>query len=380
MSSYQQQFHAMSGAFCAKDSIDVGGKIILPNSAMITLAHLHISYPMLFNVRSSKGKLSHCGVLEFTAEEGTVVIPYWMMEQLFVSPGEIVTVSNVSLPKGKFIKIRPQQQDFIKTANPKAILENALTNYTCLTKGDSIPIDYNSRRYMIDIMEVVPVTGSGNAVCIVEADVEVDFDRPLDMPPSPKNDRPKARGVSPPPGGAGGIVFGGNKGAPAHEGGPPSSTPQEVHQGSVAFTGVGRSLTGKTVSTTNPSPSHPTTATPVASHPPTSMVGTGRSLSGKVENLGVPTPHVTPTAAPPIPTPAVGPGRGVPPPSTNTTAPPAVPQTQGRSLSGKTEGPSTGASPSVPVGKTVPAPPSNTTPSTQLGGYVPFGGTGRKLA
>lgn len=42
-------------------------------------ASLHIEYPMLFELRNeSTERVSHCGVLEFIAEEGMVYMPYWV--------------------------------------------------------------------------------------------------------------------------------------------------------------------------------------------------------------------------------------------------------------------------------------------------------------
>lgn len=42
-------------------------------------ASLHIEYPMLFKVQNrSNGKSTHCGVLEFSADEGMVYMPYWV--------------------------------------------------------------------------------------------------------------------------------------------------------------------------------------------------------------------------------------------------------------------------------------------------------------
>lgn len=48
---------------------------------MITLmtGRLNISYPMLFEVRNKQAStLTHCGVLEFTAEEGRCYLPRWV--------------------------------------------------------------------------------------------------------------------------------------------------------------------------------------------------------------------------------------------------------------------------------------------------------------
>ena len=42
-------------------------------------ASLHIEYPMLFKVENPKeGQITHCGVLEFIAEEGLLYMPYWV--------------------------------------------------------------------------------------------------------------------------------------------------------------------------------------------------------------------------------------------------------------------------------------------------------------
>lgn len=46
---------------------------------MVSLARLHIEYPMLFKViNEGVDRHSHCGVLEFSAPEGTCYMPYWV--------------------------------------------------------------------------------------------------------------------------------------------------------------------------------------------------------------------------------------------------------------------------------------------------------------
>ena len=57
------------------DTVKHGGKVIMPPSALETLTRLNIQYPMLFSLENPKtGRKSHCGVQEFTAQEGT----YWL--------------------------------------------------------------------------------------------------------------------------------------------------------------------------------------------------------------------------------------------------------------------------------------------------------------
>ena len=132
---------------------------------------------MLFMISNPQvGKKTYCGVLEFSADEGVCYLPYWMMNNLFLEEGSEVILRNLNLKKGKFVVLQLHETAFINLANPKAILEQELTNYSCLYKGDTINIHYGGRDYLIDIVECKP----DDQICVVEADIEVDFREPLD--------------------------------------------------------------------------------------------------------------------------------------------------------------------------------------------------------
>eukprot|EP01089_Gocevia_fonbrunei_P019315 TRINITY_DN6803_c0_g1_i2.p1 TRINITY_DN6803_c0_g1~~TRINITY_DN6803_c0_g1_i2.p1 ORF type:complete len:260 (-),score=49.61 TRINITY_DN6803_c0_g1_i2:24-803(-) len=97
-----------------------------------------------------------------------------MMQQLLVSEGGLVTIKSATLPKGTFTKLQPTDDTFMKTSNPKAILENALRNWATLTQDDTICVKYNSKNYYLKVLEVKPDTQS-HAITIIDADVQVDF-------------------------------------------------------------------------------------------------------------------------------------------------------------------------------------------------------------
>lgn len=72
-----------------------------------------LNFPQLFQLSNParSDKKTHCGVLEFTAEEGHVYLPYWvlivlvcvmfkMMQLLLVEEGAFITVRSATLPKG----------------------------------------------------------------------------------------------------------------------------------------------------------------------------------------------------------------------------------------------------------------------------------------
>lgn len=74
--------------------------MLLPRS--LPAAQLHVEYPMLFKLENSKtGRTTHCGVLEFIADEGCAYLPHWMMQNLLLEVGDIIKLKNLSLPKGQ---------------------------------------------------------------------------------------------------------------------------------------------------------------------------------------------------------------------------------------------------------------------------------------
>ena len=79
-----------------------------------------------------------------------------MMQNLLLEEGSLVALRNVSLPKGKFVKLQPHTQDFLEISNPRAVLEMTLRGFSCLTKGDCILMHYNNKRFYIDIVECRP--------------------------------------------------------------------------------------------------------------------------------------------------------------------------------------------------------------------------------
>jgi len=174
---FDHEYQAFPVSFIGKEELEKGNKIILPQSALDQLARLNISYPMLFEVSNpSQARRTHCGVQEFIADEGTCYLPYWMMCNLLIQEGDLVKVTNTTLPKGTFVKLQPVSSDFLDIHNPRAVLENSLRNFATLTVGDVVVIDYNQKRYEIEIVECKP----SHAISIIEADVNVDFAPPKD--------------------------------------------------------------------------------------------------------------------------------------------------------------------------------------------------------
>lgn len=219
-SAFDQYYTAYSMAMLAgqehRENVVFGGKVILPPSALAELTQLDIESPWLFKLRnpnpgvppkdtlpsegtptsgtstpaeSSTGRAegvrrraavrytreSYAGVLEFIAEEGNVHLPAWQMRALGLNEGDRLRVTGTTLPKGRLVKIQPQTVDFLEISDPKAVLEQALRNYSALTPGDIIEFKYNCLTFEVLILHVEP---EAPAIAITDTDLEVDFAAP----------------------------------------------------------------------------------------------------------------------------------------------------------------------------------------------------------
>ncbi|KAJ5887573.1 Ubiquitin fusion degradation protein UFD1 [Penicillium taxi] len=162
-----------------RENVNHGGKVIMPPSALDKLTRLHITYPMLFELHNgAKERMTHAGVLEFIAEEGKIYLPFWTMQTLLLEPGDLLQIKSTDLPSGQFIKLQAQSTSFLDISDPKAVLENAFRNFSCLSKGDVFTFAYNDQVYEMAVLETKPA-GSKNAISVLETDLEVDFAAPV---------------------------------------------------------------------------------------------------------------------------------------------------------------------------------------------------------
>ena len=186
-----------------RDNVNCGGKVIMPPSALDKLTRMHIVYPMMFElVNGAKERTSHAGVLEFIAEEGKIYVPFWvrmkplsidstkvgylkltvcvvqLMQVLQLEPGDLLQVKSTDLPSGSFVKLQAQSTAFLDISDPKAVLEEVLRNYSCLTTGDVFTFAYNEQTFDMAVLETRPQADK-RAISVVETDLEVDFAAPV---------------------------------------------------------------------------------------------------------------------------------------------------------------------------------------------------------
>ena len=199
-------YKAFPASIMGREDIDLSNSIILPASALGVLSSMRnfkdSKNPILFRILNIELNMAtHCGVAEFTAQEGTCYLPSNMFERLCLMEGQQVNIRNVDLKEGKFIKLQPHLTEFINNPNPKTILEYNLRNYFCVTEGDTISVKFSKKIYKLDIVQCKPA----KAIRTLNTDIEVDFCPPKDYKEEPRNNDSFRKT------GSGGIKFNSNE-------------------------------------------------------------------------------------------------------------------------------------------------------------------------
>jgi ubiquitin fusion degradation protein 1 len=122
------------------------------------------------------------------------------MKTLALDSGDLVQIKSTDLPPGHFVKLQPQSPTFLDISDPRAVLENAFRNFSCLTKGDIFSFSYNNETYDIAVLEVKPDNDQHHAIVTMETDLEVDFATPVGY-----EELKRTSGTSTPRGGAGAL-------------------------------------------------------------------------------------------------------------------------------------------------------------------------------
>ncbi|KAG6722227.1 hypothetical protein I3842_03G150300 [Carya illinoinensis] len=170
--------------------LGIGDKIKLPPSCFTELSDQGAfdKGPMYFHLSVVHQEVSsdthasddenlrntHSGVLEFTADEGSVALPPHVWHNLF--PGEtqktsLIEVRYVWLPKGTYAKLQPERIGFSDLPNHKAILETGLRQHATLSQGDILTVNYGELAYKLKVLELKP----SSSISVLETDIEVDI-------------------------------------------------------------------------------------------------------------------------------------------------------------------------------------------------------------
>lgn len=187
--NFWQQFAVLPAANYDCTDATIGGKILLPSSALEDIYPNSNSYynrfdlrtskdrtPLIFEISSSRtGKRSFVGVYEFTAPPGAACLSGWLMEHLGLQVGDHVQLRRVKLPMGEKLMLQPHSSSFTKIPNPKAMLEWQLRSFVAVAQGDMFQVEHAGKKYRFNVLKTSP----DRAVAITDSDINVDFTEAL---------------------------------------------------------------------------------------------------------------------------------------------------------------------------------------------------------
>mmetsp|Transcript_14112 Transcript_14112/g.18499 ORF Transcript_14112/g.18499 Transcript_14112/m.18499 type:complete len:428 (+) Transcript_14112:165-1448(+) len=175
-----------------------GDKVLLPASALEALSKQDAfgKGPMFFELTLGDRR-THCGVLEFTADEGTIGLPPKVMSSLGLALGPAsqessegknaadaggtplgeVQIKYVRLEKASFAQIRPEKAGLSQINEIRAVLEQNMRNHATLTVGDILTVWFRGKSYSCEVLEVRPQP----QVTVIDTDMELELDLPAEV-------------------------------------------------------------------------------------------------------------------------------------------------------------------------------------------------------
>jgi len=192
---FSRWFFAMSAKEAAPflgdaASVESTDKISLPfQFASSIYEQPDVSLPLMFELKTPTGRKTHCGIFEFMygLPPTHVLMPQWVMDDLFLGEGQRVQVRCVRLDLITKVKVQPHTIEFYEAVREAGgdvagLLTMNLKRLSALTEGTSVPIVLGpNRRLLVEIVELEP----SSAVRVVDSNVTEDFEFKVDFDPAP---------------------------------------------------------------------------------------------------------------------------------------------------------------------------------------------------
>jgi hypothetical protein len=127
--------------------------IKLPESFLSDLQEEEL--PFYFKLTTHEGLYTYVGVKEFTADDNTINIPYWIKEMLMLEEETLIKINlEKDIKKGKLIDFQPLSEDFFEIPNYDDYLTIILSNYCLLSNDTTLSLDILDKNYKVLISNV----------------------------------------------------------------------------------------------------------------------------------------------------------------------------------------------------------------------------------
>mmetsp|Transcript_38048 Transcript_38048/g.89014 ORF Transcript_38048/g.89014 Transcript_38048/m.89014 type:complete len:720 (+) Transcript_38048:64-2223(+) len=148
----------------------------------------NLQLPLIFEVKTEVGRKCHCAIFDFVngVPPGHVLLPQWVMQDLFVEDYATVSVRGVVLPLISFVKVQPHSVDFYRAVQESSVdvtslLTQSLARFSALTEDTCVPIEVNGKPFDMQVLQLEPK----GAVRIIDCDVQHHFEFKVDFEPAP---------------------------------------------------------------------------------------------------------------------------------------------------------------------------------------------------
>ena len=171
--------------------LDMTAKINLPITVLARVSRMNVPFPLTFRIfNEAKNTFTTAGAPEFDAECDGIVMPYWMMKKLELDYMEPVQIETVSLPVGRKVVIQGYTSDYAEMQDLRHEMEKKMRDFPCLSQGDTIFLNSGGEPQMFTVLEVFSDEGPCDSISCLNTDLKVEFERPLDCPPTPLANQP----------------------------------------------------------------------------------------------------------------------------------------------------------------------------------------------
>lgn len=138
-----------------KDTLENTNSIILPRHFLEHIVKKKIDKYFFKVVNKDLGITSFCCVMEFTAPDDHVILPFWLMEYLAVDENSKLEVELVqNIIKGSKVILEPLDKEFFDIPESDAILEVVLSKFSLLQYNSVIKINIMDKKYLIKIKDI----------------------------------------------------------------------------------------------------------------------------------------------------------------------------------------------------------------------------------
>ena len=135
--------------------IDHGNSVDLPHDVLEKLNSESKELPYFFEISTQSSLKSYVGVREFTADKDTIQVPLWLSNHIGLEGNQVINVTLLeNVPKGKYVKLRPESEIFFDIPEYESCLETQLSKFPLLYQGQIIDVEIFDKSYSIKIEEI----------------------------------------------------------------------------------------------------------------------------------------------------------------------------------------------------------------------------------